>query len=508
MNTTRIKTHFSHWRAWEFNPIVIKELRQAVRSWAVTAMLLLLLLVLLVAAIAVLVSQSLGEDANEQLGGELFQTFLIILAGAGILFIPLYLGLRVAAEREVNNPDMLYISTLSPGRIIRGKFLSGAYVTLLFFSVCLPFMALTNLLRGVDLPTVFFLLVFLFLVVCAVNLAAIFIACLPISRLFKIVLSLAGFLFLFYLLGWVVMAAFEMMQSGVGAMLLHPELWDSLLFGLVISFAAAGLFYVLSVALISPPSANRALAPRLYLTVLCLAGEALVGWRALDGGRAELLFAWVYPITAVLIAALLVSVSNHDQLSLRVRRTIPRSRPKRMLAFCFYNGAAGGVIWAFVLTVLAFLETWGFFAWQSPGSGTRRLSNPADDFATFGGWYLPLMLYFFAYALFARWLHRRFLPKTAPKMAGIMTVFLTALTALGPNIVLFFLNQLSWKSADHLQLGNAFNLMGQHDSDQQMIHLWFALGLLLIAFVLNAKWFFNQWNYFRPPAEKVPPSLN
>ena len=48
MNIARIKSHFINWREWELNPIVIKELRQAVRSWAVTGMLLLFLIVLFI----------------------------------------------------------------------------------------------------------------------------------------------------------------------------------------------------------------------------------------------------------------------------------------------------------------------------------------------------------------------------------------------------------------------------------------------------------------------------
>ena len=86
---------------------------------------------------------------------------MVILAGASVFFIPLYVGIRVAVERQENNPDLLYVSTLSPARIIRGKFLCGAYMALLFFSACMPFMAFTNLLRGVDLPTVFFILFYL-----------------------------------------------------------------------------------------------------------------------------------------------------------------------------------------------------------------------------------------------------------------------------------------------------------------------------------------------------------
>ena len=182
--------HFANWREWELNPIVIKELRQAVRSWAVTGMLLLFLTVLFITSLVFLVTQSFEVDVNMGLGGTLFATFMVILAGTSVFFIPLYVGIRVAVERQENNPDLLYVSTLSPARIIRGKFLCGAYMALLFFSACMPFMAFTNLLRGVDLPTVFFILFYLFLIVCAANMVAIFFACLPLSRPFKVLLAI------------------------------------------------------------------------------------------------------------------------------------------------------------------------------------------------------------------------------------------------------------------------------------------------------------------------------
>ena len=518
MTRAGIKMHFARWREWELNPIVVKELRQAVRSWAVTAMLLLLLLVLFVVAMAVLVNQSFEVTVNEQLGGDLFRAFLVVLAGAGILFIPLYLGIRVAAERQDNQPDLLYISTLSPARIVFGKFLCGAYMALLFFSACLPFMALTNLLRGVDLPTVFFLLAMLYVVVCTVNLAAIFIACLPVSRLFKILLSLAGFIFLFYLLAWVVASAFTLMGSGVGAMLFQRGFWINCVICLALVLTAGGLFFVLAVALISPPSANRALGPRIYVTVFWLLGGVVTGAGALNMSRPDLIFAWVAPADVLLVAALLVCISNHDHLSLRVRRKIPRNGLKRLLAFGFYNGAAGGLLWVAGLTALIILETGAVFKVDESGvlsyissspSSTGRYPRsmggmPLGDFDNYVSWYVPMMLYLFAYALFALFLQRRFLSRRAPKLAGVLAAFITALTALGTNIVLFFLNELTWQSADHLQLGNAFNLMGVSSEGQQRQHILFALFLLLIALALNIPWFFTQWRNFRPPAELPP----
>src|SRR5471032_879193 len=208
----RWKNHFTNWREWEFNPIVIKELRQGVRSWTVTGMLLLFLVVLFIASLGFLVTQTFDASANMGLGATMFSAFTVILAGASILFIPLYIGVRVAQERQDNNPDLLYVTAVSPSRIIFVKFLCGAYIAVLFFSACMPFMAFTNLLRGVDLPTVFFILAFLFLVVCAANMFAIFLACLPMSRPFKFLFIIYGIFQSYAVIALLVSTAFDLMR--------------------------------------------------------------------------------------------------------------------------------------------------------------------------------------------------------------------------------------------------------------------------------------------------------
>src|ERR1700744_5019979 len=110
MSLARLRTHFAQWREWELNPIVVKELRQAVRSWGITGLLLLFLIVLFITSVVFLLTQSFEVNDNQQLGGMLFPAFLIILAAASVLFIPLYLGLRVAGERQESNRDLLYAS--------------------------------------------------------------------------------------------------------------------------------------------------------------------------------------------------------------------------------------------------------------------------------------------------------------------------------------------------------------------------------------------------------------
>lgn len=497
----KLKSHFVNWREWELNPIVIKELRQAVRSWAVTGMLLLFLIVLFIASLIFLVTQSFDASPNMQLGGIMFSVFVVILAGASVFFIPLYVGVRVAVERQENNPDLLYVTTLSPARIIRGKFLCGAYVALLFFSACMPFMAFTNLLRGVDLPTVFYILFYLFVAVCAANMIAIFLACIPASRPFKILFAIAGFFASFWIVIPLIALSLEFMRSGVGAMMSGRDFWIGTLTALAIIAAITGLFFVLSVALISPPSANRALPVRIYMTVIWLLGGLLAfGWVA-QTGETQRILVWTYSTFIMMMFSLIVIISNSDQPSLRIQRRIPRSPLKRPFAFFFFNGAAGGLLWVGgILAATCFLTN----------VITRAFPRTAYPPITASGgnvWFITTAAYAFAYALTALFIHRKFLSRRSPRLAGLLAVLLAAAWAVAPSIVLFFLNQLSWESVSGLQLGNIFNFFSLRNNDQRIDHEWFACIWLLVMILVNARWFLRQVEQFRPPEKQLEPPI-
>ena len=495
MSLKGLKNHFAGWREWELNPIVIKELRQAVRSWAVTGMLLLFLTVLFITSLVFLVAQSFDVNADQQLGGSMFSAFMVILAGASVFFIPLYVGARVAVERQENNPDLLYVSTLSPTRIICGKFFCGAYMALLFFSACMPFMAFTNLLRGVDLPTVFFILFCLFLVVCAANQIAIFLACVPASRPFKVLLGLGGFIASFWIVIPLVLMSFDFMRSGIGTMLGERNFWMNTLTAVGVGLALVGVFFVLSVALISPPSANRALPVRIYITVIWLLGGLLSFAWVVHTGEADRMRVWAYATFALMMFALLVAISNSDQLSPRVRRAIPPAIPKRALAFVFFNGAAGGLVWVGAILAATFILA---------GQIMRAFPKSATVSTAGGHWLATTTAYAFAYALTALFIHRKFLARRPPKLAGLLAVLLVGIWALAPSVVLFFLNQLSWKSVEGLQLGNVFNISSLRNEHQRIYHLYFAFGWLLVMLLVNAKWFWQQVKNFQPLVRATP----
>jgi len=484
---------------WELNPVVVKELRQAVRSWAVTGTLLLFLIVLFGTALVMLVSSTVQTYANKRLGSDIFQAFLVILATASLGFIPLYLGVRLALERQENNLDLLYITTLTPGRVIRGKFFCGAYMAVLFFSACMPFMAFCSLLRGVDLPSIFMVLACLFLLVCAMNQVAIFLACLPVSRPFRILLALGGIGLCISTIFPVAFISFQMMRLGIGAMMSTRGFWSGFAVSVGLIFAAVLLMYFLSVALISPASANRAKPPRIYLTLLWILGAAgsFVAMHRLADAR--VLLPWSIVSFLILAVALLVVISSHDALSLRVQRQIPASGLRRAWAFLMFNGTAGGLVWALGLLLMTYLVT--MYYQFHPPSGWASLGKVGDeDFDVFCAASTATVLYTVAYALTALFLHRKFGGKSQPKIAGVIAVLMASLWALLPNINLFFGGRISEHTLERLQLGNIYSVFLVNSHSHRMHHIWFALSWMILALALNARWFVSGWKAFRPLA--------
>lgn len=514
----------SNWRTWEPNPIVVKELRQAVRSWAVTGMLLIFLAVLFFVTVGFLLGQSFHISPNQALGRDIFQFFLPVLSLVGFVFIPVYVGGRLTAERLEGNVDMLYITTLSAARIIRGKLLCGIYLTVLFFSVCAPFMVFTNLLRGIDLPTVFVLLVIAFLLSILSLQAAIFLSCLPASKGLKLLVGLPAGGFMMSLVGGMTAMAHELMREGVGSRLGTWNFWGPALSLLFIGLLLFGFLHLAAIALISPPSANRALPLRGYTTGAWLLTLIVAVIWAVFEASAWPVAAWSSFAIGALTLSLLISAAEGDDQSVRIRRTIPEPDLKRSAAFFFYSGTAGGLAWTVLLGVATVLlsslvlEGWLLDTlstiWAGRGVTHRASSSNLDELVVVE---IAFFLYALAYVLFGLFIHRRFQPHRPPIFAALCAVALPALWAIVPNLVLFFLNRLSWDALQERQLGNIFNLFAMKDRSFTTDHLLCGIVLATIGVVLNLKWFFAQRAAFQPlrrevtavpPVVAAPPPLS
>jgi hypothetical protein len=159
------KSLFDEW--WErgvkfadrLNPILVKETRQALKSRQFVVTFLVVLIACWSASFAVvaIVGPNVYYVAS---GPQMLYAYGIILAFPLTLIVPFSAFRSLAVEQEDNTYDLLSITMLSASQIIWGKLGSAAVQMMVYLCAVSPCIAFTYLLRGVDAPTILFMLVY------------------------------------------------------------------------------------------------------------------------------------------------------------------------------------------------------------------------------------------------------------------------------------------------------------------------------------------------------------
>ena len=476
------------------NPVMIKEFRQAVRSRLVIAVLILFLLVNLAVMGGYLL---LSVDAPTSIDGgrTVFMILHGILLATCVFFVPLYTGARLSLERNDANIDLLFISTITPAAIVRGKYLAAMALTLLIFSSCMPFIVFTYLLRGIDLPTIFFILGIAFLVCTGANAAGVFAGCIPGSWMARGLAALGMLFVVFYsTVGMISWISFYFIR-GFGPMV-GVEFWAGIGTVVLIEFIGIGLLHVLSIALISPKASNRMFIPRVYITgAWAVIGITVAVWSCHDKSLIPI-YLWVGGSVIFLSCLAMLALGERDTWSPRVRRKIPNNRFLRLCAFLLYTGSAGGVAWCASIVVATILlgllwGRWGASLW--PG-GWR--SDFIETHANTAIWFA----YVLCYCLTAAFLRLFLLKNVRTVYLPFVALFLGIALCLGPYLIGFYvtnLNVWSLESSPYL-LGSPMILSvvdsrAVPGSVAAFVSVW-----LLLCLILSARWFVGQWQRFVP----------
>lgn len=465
------------------NPILVKEIRQALRSrvlsWGFVILLLLLLLICGVFLAA-------GESLDYAAGRDLFLWSLGILLGCSIVLVPAFVGVRMAMERSDGHMDLLFITTLSPRKIIWGKLQSALLLSALVFSVVLPFASFSYFLRGIDFASMAVLLTAALLLVCNAIQLGTFIACLNVGRVGKILLGLAGALGLFVAFVTFMVMAGEALRMGVGSMLVSGELWFGAVAFLIIQATVLAVLFALCVTEISPPTTNRVLSLRILVTVAWIIGGALATLGVAGGGVPEAIYVWGSCSVVVLGLAACASTSERDELGARVRRSIPRNRIARIPAFFFWTGSANGLAWAILLIATTLVLTRAIVNLAPPTFFGR---NDAFDLM------LGISFYSFAYALTAAYIRRRLLQtRVAQGRTWVLVLLMIFFMSTVPMVIGYMVTN---SPADLMPwlFGNPFALGSKSFRHE---YAAFAFWWALIAIALNAGWFVARVKAFKP----------
>jgi hypothetical protein len=496
------------------NPIVVKELRQAVQGRFVTVVLLLFLFVQLVVLGLYLLLNEVGarpDDLEAQHGRAAFTILQAILLGTCMIFLPLYAGVRLGAERSDTNVDLLFISTLRPRAIISGKLWAALVLALVIFSACAPFMTFTYLLRGLDLFSILLVLGIDFAAVVVAVQMAIFLASVPGHWLIKALIGLIGLgaliiICTYTVIGTVALLSFFSVSS----------LADSLNFWVVLSccvaggVTATGLFFTWSVALISPPSANRALPSRLFLLAAWLgSGAVFVGWQVLAPEWYDLVSVWAIGMAGLCCLQVIIAINEREQWTPRVGRTIPGPWPLRVPAFLVYSGAAGGLTFAVLLFVATWLGAGGavrlrYDALEPPGAYGVVISRVYQHYQTVFAILWMIGLYTWAYAMTAVLLRRLSGRRVRVVDTWILMIFLVAIGSALPLLlsVAFlgrtpdFYRQYYWYLTNP---GSAAVAAGEPPGMGPVnAFAWFVTVWALLVTAVNALWYVRQVLRFRP----------
>jgi len=327
------------------NPVLVKEVRQALNGRLFRIGYGLSLLAALCIAMVMVMSSEQPDGA--QLSVAMFGCMGVSL----FAFIPFWSFLSMGGEWDENTHDLLVLSNLSPRRIVLGKLGAALVQSLVSFLAFLPFFVFAFLLRGVNLPTLLMLLGAALVVSPCAALVAIGISSLTTNRFLRvllmvgviaglIVLAIGAVTFVGYLLftGFFTPAASE--QLLVLAVIL------------TVALVVGGFFGEVACVRLAHAEENRSTG----LRVLALAGLAgMVAWTAYGVSQgADLDF-----VSGMAIAAqwLLLLPCAHfaietEPLGRRVARQVPRNRLLALLATPLLPGGGRGLLFWFACEAL------------------------------------------------------------------------------------------------------------------------------------------------------------
>ena len=382
------------------NPILVREVQQAVKGRVFPLMILLALSISVVIAVVVA-----AEYVEGRTGRSAFDAGMATLVPLVFFIIPMQAYNSMRTELKGGIVEQLLLSRLSPSAVLSGKLQAAMVQFLLYVSVLAPLLATSYLLRGVDLPTI------------------------AISLLFALVLSVAA-------------TAFAVSSAAQGVVpALQPIANLGVAFGLgvatisLISFAVSGAYSasvgwllrssqfgmitsgILMMAIVSTVLSwlsartfllhafeNKSTAFRIFLFTMPVLAY---GWMLLFVSSSTWSQAFVGLTFGLLIAGIIVGVfmvTEQKKLSPRVHAHVPANALQARLLAPLLPGRDRGLLCFTLYAGLMLLI--GACFWPSSGRGLPFYL--ADRVAVFG---LGSLAYAMVYLGIGRWLRDR-LPDT------------------------------------------------------------------------------------------------
>jgi hypothetical protein len=426
------------------NPILVKELRQSLKSRQfVITFMLLLTAAWLVSVFGLLMFQTQVQYGPA--GRYFFIGFYIALAVATLLIVPFGAYKSLQAERDFNTFEILSVTTITPQQIVRGRLLSALVQCLIYYSAITPFMAFASTMQGFDAPRAAYVLMATLLISMMLSMAALMISTLSKQRATQGLLSMV-------LVGQLIGAAISawslasMMIFQTWFAITNPVFWQinaAVVLGLVSYFV---LFQQIATANLTFESANHSTGIRITATVqfwmLWLVTFGYCSWNGIKADR-ELIFAFALVSIVHWAAFGLAFTAELDSLSRRIRREFPKNRLLRLLTVPFLPGGARGYmfllfqiasIWVLFAVGMSYFSRGGWFGasfWQRIGDAFGRSER---ELVVVTGLCLQLVIYNGINTALSRW-GQTISEIIKPAHTRVVTFLVLMAAIVGPQIL-------------------------------------------------------------------------
>jgi hypothetical protein len=427
------------------NPILVKEVRQALKSRQFIITFFLLLTAAWLTAVFGLLM--MGDRVQyEGVGRGFFFAFFIALAVATTLVIPFTAFQSLKSERDFNTFELLSVTTLSPGRIVTGKLLSAMVQLFIFYSAITPFIAFSSTMQGFDAAQAAYILAMTLLVSLLLSVFALTVATMTDNRLSQAVLGLA-------LLGGLMSATglgIRMVSMGLFDFPIPLDQWEFWLHNAVFLVGGASYFVLLrqiAIARLTFEADNHSTGIRATATVqfwllwLVMFAVFLIDASSAGGWPDEEVFMFLAVLSTIHWAVFgFVMVAEPDSLSRRVRRQITGNALVRFIKAPFLPGGSRGyLLLASQVAAMGLLYLVGMIWFtDSPHSPAVQVGRVLEGTAEGSEAVLAMGCYLLIYcgfcAALARWGHVSGVG-LGPAHARLLTFIVLMAAVVGPFLL-------------------------------------------------------------------------
>ena len=379
------------------NPILVKEVRQALRGRYFSVVFTIMVAIATVIGCMILVTQ--GYEPKDDAGVWFFVSIYGCLGAAVHVFVPFGVFLSVGSEWEENTYDLLVLSNLRPYQIVFGKLLSAGVQVLLFYSAFGPYLVFAFLLRGLDLGSAAWMLGLTLVTsftLCSIALA---LSSLVQHRFGRVVVMAA----LAVVLVWSeAMSLFVAVQAVEERFVHTPEFWQVAGAGITTALTISAYACALAATRFAHSEENRSTPLRVLTVGTVVACIAWMGFLYYYNGFHEIL---AILGTMLLVGSFAMSIlfcAEEESLGRRVRTQVPAGGLRSLLAAPFLPGGGRGVLLHLLNGGLVALALW-LLPVLVPGprpASDRWMLVPAGVFL-YGSAYLLVVT-----GVMSRWTHR------------------------------------------------------------------------------------------------------